>query len=422
VTQKALGAFRVSGSSRRVTNILLTCSSDAGTGGVQQVFRDLIRALEANQRHVHLLYQAPLPAVRLTRGRNAWGHEAFYCAMPTLVKDNVFLGLAVSLVYLPITLFHLVRLLRGKKIDAINCHYLAEYFIHLVIAARLLRLPVVISVHGADIDRYERIGRAQRFLVRLIMRGADRIVACSDAMARQTSQTFPSARGKVTHIHNGLDFVDFTRAEGAPAITNPFVLSVCRQVDKKGVDTLVRAFALLEHEFPDLSLMIIGDGPALEQNRALARALGIERRVAFMGEMAHARVLPYFSACTLFVVPSRAEPFGLVLLEAAYYKKGMVCTRAGGIPEIVTDNVSAFLVEADDPVAMAAKMAILLRDPELAARLGQRAHEILMTRFRWEDRVKDYIAVYEGAGASATQRDEASSSQSPSRATTGAKR
>lgn len=382
--------------SRCVTNVLMTCSGDVGTGGVQQVFRDLIRALENDLRRVHLLYQAPLPCVRLTESANTWGRQAFYCPMPTLVKNSVVLGIAVSLVYVPIALFHLVRLLRRKRIDVINCHYLAEYFIHLVIAGRLLGVPVVISVHGADIDRYARATWAQRFLLRMAMRGAHQIVACSQAQARQTSRVFPAAGAKVTHVHNGLDLAGFARLQGAPSMPSPFVLSVCRQVDKKGIDTLLRAFALLVRDFPELALLIIGDGPALDQNRALARTLGIERRVTFMGDMARPRVLSYVSACTLFVVPSRAEPFGLVVLEAAYYKKAMVCTRVGGIPEIVTDNVSAFLVEADDHVAMASKMAILLRDPDLAARFGQRAHEVLLARFRWEERVKDYIAVYEG--------------------------
>jgi glycosyltransferase involved in cell wall biosynthesis len=319
--------------------------------------------------------------------------------MPTLVRNSPLLGLVVSLAYLPVTLFHLVRLLRRQKIDAINCHYLAEHFVHLVLAGRLLRLPVVISVHGADVDRYERVRPFQRFLLRLVMRGATRIVGCSDAMARQAAEAFPAAAARTTHVHNGLDLADFARAEGTPALAGPFVLTVCRQVDKKGVDTLLRAFARLEADFPELSLVVIGDGPALEANRALARALGIERRVAFLGDVPHARVLPYFAACTLVAVPSRAEPFGLVLLEAAYYEKGMVCTRVGGIPEIVTDDVSALLVEPDDPAAMAAGMTILLRDPARAARLGRRAREVLITRFRWEDRVKDYIDVYEGSVA-----------------------
>jgi hypothetical protein len=68
------------------------------------------------------------------------------------------------------------------------------------------------------------------------MRSASRIVACSEAMARQTREVFPAVGGKVTHVHNGLDLADFAAGQGALAIAGPFVLSVCRQVDKKGID------------------------------------------------------------------------------------------------------------------------------------------------------------------------------------------
>jgi glycosyltransferase involved in cell wall biosynthesis len=376
----------------------MTCSGDVGIGGVQQVFRDLIHALETEQRRVELVYQAALPQLGLTRARNAWGREAFHCAMPTLVRNSVVFGLLASLVYLPLSLFHLIRLIRGHKIDAINCHYLTEYFLHLVIAGRLTRVPVVISVHGADVDRYASASRAQRFLLRLVMRGAHRVVGCSAAMARQTVQTFPSVASKVTYVHNGLDLAQFPAVPEPPAIATPFVLVVCRQVEKKGVDTLIRAFSLLERDFSHLSLVVVGDGPALGRNRALARALGIERRVVFTGDVPHAHVLRYFAACTVLAVPSRAEPFGLVILEGAYYKKAMVCTRVGGIPEIVADEVSALLVGPDDHVAMADRLAALLRDRALAGRLGVAAHQLLMKRFRWEDRVKDYIAMYDRAG------------------------
>ena len=100
------------------------------------------------------------------------------------------------------------------------------------------------------------------------------------------------------------------------------------------------------------------------------------------------------------MLPSRAEPFGLVLLEAAYHKKGIVCTRVGGVPEIITDGVNGVLVEPDDPAGMAAQIVALLRNPELAERLGDQAYATLMTRFLWKDRIHDYIEIYEGRARS----------------------
>ena len=385
-----------SGHGRRATNILLTCSDDVGHGGVQVVFRDLVRSLEAAGRRVHLLYAGPTARPWLSQAENSWGRRAFYCPLPTIVRGSLLLSLPLAVVFFPLALFHLVRLLRRHKVDVVNAHYLAEYFLHLVIAARLLRVPIVVSVHGADVDRYARVRPAQRLLLRLIVRGADRIVACSAAMAEQTARVFPRARAKITHVHNGLVLEDLA-APTTPAVTpaTPFVLSVCRQVAKKGTDTLLRAFEQVHRQMPHVGLVVIGDGPELDKHRALAESLGIERAVSFLGDRSRDEILPFFSACSLFVLPSRAEPFGLVLLEAAYYQRPIVCTAVGGVPEIITDGVNGFVVPPDDPETMATKIATLLRDPGLGARFGVHAYETLMTRFRWEHRVQDYLAVYE---------------------------
>jgi glycosyltransferase involved in cell wall biosynthesis len=301
---------------------------------------------------------------------------------------------------LPITLFHLSRLMRRKKIDVVNCHFLGAHFIHLVIAARLLRIPVVVSVHGAEIDGYAVSSPAARFVYRLIMRGADRIIACSEALVRQTIEVFPDVRQKVSCVHNGLNPSHYVRPPHARALPHPFLLCACRHVRKKGVDTLLQAFGLIRRECPTLTLVLLGDGPLFDEHKALARMLGIESQVMFAGKVAHAEVSAFFEACSLFVLPSRAEPFGLVLLEAAYYKKGIVSTRVGGIPEIITNGVNGVLVEPDDPDGMAAQILALVRNPELAERLGNQAYSTLMTRFLWKDRIHDYVAVYEGRARS----------------------
>jgi glycosyltransferase involved in cell wall biosynthesis len=380
----------------RFANVLLTSAQDKGVGGVQVVLRNLARGLEQMGRQVYFVYPAPLPVMRLLEGVNTLGCRAFYCAMPAVVRDSALLGLPIFCLYLPITLFHLFRVIRGKKIDVINCHYLTTYFVHLVIAARLLRVPIIISVHGADIDAYADSSFLQKFVDRLIMRGADRIVACSAAMARRTAEVFPEARGKVTVVHNGLDPSDYSDNHEAPALPKPYILCVCRHVYKKGVDTLLRAFALVRRECPTTALVLVGDGPLFNEHRELARTLQIDDGVVFAGSVAHKEVASFFQDCTLFALPSRAEPFGLVILEAAYYQKGIVCTRVGGVPEIVTDGVNGVLVESDDVQGMAEAIVALIRDPTRRDQLGAQAYETLLKRFLWKDRIWDYIAVCEG--------------------------
>jgi glycosyltransferase involved in cell wall biosynthesis len=381
---------------RSVANVLLTCGQDAGIGGVQVVLRNLVRSLEQTGRQVYFVYDAPLSRLRLLEGVNTLGCPAFYSAMPAVVRDSALLSLPIFCLYLPITLFHLARVIRGKKIDVINGHYLMAYFLHLVIAARLLRVPIVISVHGADIDAYVDSSLLHKFVHRLIMRGAHRIVACSAAMARRTAEVFPDVGGKVTIVHNGLDLSDYSDTHETPALPKPYILCVCRHVYKKGVDTLLRAFALVRRECPTTALVLVGDGPLFKEHREFARTLQIDDRVVFVGSVTHKEVASFVQGCTLFVLPSRAEPLGIVILEAAYYQKAIVCTKVGGVPEIVTDGYNGMLVESDDPKGMADAIVALVRDPTRRDQLGAQAYETLMKRFLWKDRICEYIAVYEG--------------------------
>jgi L-malate glycosyltransferase len=391
-------ASMASHGSRHVQNVLMTCSLGPGAGGVQIVFDDMARWLEQTGRRVHLIYDAPVRQLRLIERPGASSRRTFDCPMPASVSQGRLASLLALLVYAPITAVSLTRLLRRLRIDVVNCHFLAPSFIHLVMAARLTGIPIVISVHGADIDSYERASWLNRWLLRSIVSGADRVVACSAGLARQTAAVFPEHASKISWVHNALDVQRYrVSGETTRPLPQPFILCVCRHVLKKGVDTLLRAFALVQRDVPEVSLVLVGDGPLLAEHRALARTLQIDQRVVFMGDVPHAQVSSIFERCALFVLPSRSEPFGIVLLEAAWHGKPIVATRVGGVPEIITDGTDGLLIEADDPKDMARRIVMLLRDPERAARLGRAAHRTLHERFMWKDRIRDYIDIFEGA-------------------------
>jgi glycosyltransferase involved in cell wall biosynthesis len=380
----------------RAANILLSCVLGDSVGGVQVVFRDLVHWLESNSRQVFLVYPSALSQFRLAERPNSWGRPSFYCPMPGFVGNSPLLSLLVFALYFPISTFHLVRLIRRKRVDAINCHFLAPYLIHLVVAARLVGVPVILSLHGAEVDYYTADADWwHRILFRAIVRSARRIVTCSAALARQTEEAFPDAADKVTFVHNGVDLSSFVNSGSGSPLPESFVLCVARHVSKKGLDVLLRAFVDVVRDFPQISLVFVGSGPLLEEHKALAAQLGIERQVAFKGDVPHDEIAIFFERCKLFVLPSRAEPFGIVLLEAAYYRKGIVCTRVGGIPEIIDDGVSGLIVDPDCPSCIAASVLRLLHNPDLASRFGLEAYHTLMARFLWRDRVHDYISIFE---------------------------
>jgi glycosyltransferase involved in cell wall biosynthesis len=265
-----------------------------------------------------------------------------------------------------------------------------------VIAAKDTKTQLIVSVHGADIDRFKEKKLLERFVLTAILRFSDQIVACSSSMAEDTIRAFPKVKEKVTFVHNGFSLSEFETAPKPCRIDAPFILAICHQVEKKGVDVLLKSFEIVQRKFPKLLLIIIGDGPLLGENNSLSRNMGLEKKVKFLGKTSRDEIKSLISACTLFVLPSREEPFGIVLLEASFYKKGIVSTKVGGIPEIIHDGTSGLLVEPDDYTDMANGITYLLENPWISHTLGRNAYLNLVENFLWKDKAEDYMRLFEG--------------------------
>ena len=202
-----------------------------------------------------------------------------------------------------------------------------------------------------DIEGASRTTGLERLLWRFVLRGADRIVACSESL-RATATTFCSAadRSGVT-IHNGVD-VDQLHADSKRSIippdflpARPFILSVGTFEHRKGQDVLVRAFEAVVRTFRDLDLVMVGrSGPTKESLRALVHDLGLEDRVRFVPDLPHGQVLRLVEKAMLFVSPSRSEPFGIALLEAGAFGVPVVACTVGGVPEFITHDLNGRLV------------------------------------------------------------------------------
>jgi len=140
----------------------------------------------------------------------------------------------------------------------------------------------------------------------------------------------------------------------------------------KGIDDLVTAFAEVAGSHPAAVLLIAGDGPEKDRLQGLASSLGVAGRVFFVGFLEP--VAPMLAALDLFVSPSRSEALGRSILEAMVLGVPTVCTDSGGPAEFIRDGENGLLVRPGDPIALAAAMLRLLRDPEFAARLARSGH------------------------------------------------
>jgi glycosyltransferase involved in cell wall biosynthesis len=149
------------------------------------------------------------------------------------------------------------------------------------------------------------------------------------------------------------------------------VLAVGELHPKKGLDLLIRAVA----ELDGVTLRIAGEGEQREKLAALANELGVADRVELPGFVSRDRLRALFERATVMAVPSRAEPFGLVILEAFAAGVPVVAARTGGIPEVVGEEGAAVLVPPEDPGKLACALRELLDDPSRRAGLRLRGRD-----------------------------------------------
>jgi glycogen(starch) synthase len=217
------------------------------------------------------------------------------------------------------------------------------------------------------------------------------VVGCSQTVLDQVRESAPEVADRASRIYNG---VDPPAEEPAPLPPIPHVLALGRLVPAKGFDVALQAFAALAAEFSDAQFTIAGDGASREELQTLSRDLGLEARVHFVGWVEPAQVPTLLSEASVVVMPSRREGLPLVAVQAALMARPIVATQAGGLREIVIDELTGLTVAEDDAVGVAAAVGRLLRDVEAASRMGHRARAHVRTALDWTATVSAYHLLY----------------------------
>jgi len=253
---------------------------------------------------------------------------------------------------------------------------------------RLLRLlpglRVVVYVHGEEITTHEPYDqRGTRRIQGLL--AADHIIVVSDFTKRAVLDLLHESESpRITLIGNGVDtsrFVPLPRnAELAACygLGREFLfVTVCRLLEKKGVDQTLRAFAELLKQHPDTRYVIVGSGPYEDYLRGLTRALDIQDKVVFAGDVAEAELAAHYQLGDVFIMPNRALPngdtegFGLVFLEANACGVPVIAGRDGGSTDAVRDGENGLVVDGNSVPAVLHAMLALREDGVLRARLRQ---------------------------------------------------
>lgn len=278
------------------------------------------------------------------------------------------------------------RIVREQQCDVIHAHWVVPTGLMGAWAARWTRKPLIVSAHGSDLLVWAK-KRGIRSLARWTLKQAKICSANSAAMADECRALGVSddrlhiiyeTGVDVTRFHPDVSGIEVRRQYGFSP-HDVVALFVGHLTRRKGVDVLLKAFA--QTHLPLLRLLIVGDGPEWNPLHTLAAELGVAERTTFAGAVAWQEMPPYFAACDFFVLPSRSEGMGIVLLEAMATAKPVIGSRVGGIPSLVVPEENGLLVTAEDDADLAAALSHLTGDAALRGRLGATARQMACEQF-----------------------------------------
>ena len=198
----------------------------------------------------------------------------------------------------------------------------------------------MISIHGTDAIRWDGPSPPPSRALELLFRAADLIVAPSWRFLRRCDDMLSAFSARRLAIHNGTDLAELELS--APTADNaqpPFILSVCSLDAWKGIDVLIRAVAIMRDAGVTTPLIVAGEGPFRPEIERLIGDLGLQEQVNLIGQQSRSSVARLLHQCTLFVLASRFETFGIAVLEAMACGKAVVGTTVDGIGCQSTEQV-----------------------------------------------------------------------------------
>lgn len=351
-------------------------------GGAEVLLRDLTHVLLSSEHRVSVCYNTDGP---IAKEIEAMGVPI--TRLPRFGRVDLFL------------LWRIFRKIRQLKPDLVHTHLFKSDF-HGLLAARLAGTPVVIStLHNCpNWAKNPILGNIYGANARL----ADRIIAVSDEVRDYAIHYSHIDPNKITTIANGIPLARFEHNRSAGALIrqefnvpsgSPVIGIIARLTEQKDHDNFLHAAQIILQAVPETYFLIVGDGPLGESLKALAVTLGIRNSIIFCGTRQD--IPSMMSAIDILVFSSRWEGLPVALLEGMASSLPVVATKVGGIPGVIQNGITGFLVPPADPDALAYYCNVLIKDATLRERLGKAGCAHVQANYSMDSMTNKIISLYQ---------------------------
>lgn len=369
---------------RRPMKIGISCYAHFGGSGV--VASELGLELAKRGYEVHFI-ASRLPFRLRQFEQNIFFHESSPAYYPVFEEAPSNLALAAKM----------VEVAENYSLDVLHVHYAMPFATSAYLARQMLlprHLGVVTTLHGTDIT----VVGAEPAYFRITQFGiesSDRVTAVSRYLKERAEATFGVAR-PIEVIYNFVDPDIFApRKGGRLRLAGPdtrVMMHASNFRAVKNIPVVIQTFAEVRRHL-QAKLVMVGDGPEKPGAEQLARELGVHRDVLFLGNQdCMEELLPL---ADVFVLPSSSESFGLVALEAMSAEVPVIASNAGGLPEVVEHGFTGFLHDPGNVSGYVDSALKLLGNERLRRTMGRRGRRVARERFNAEERVQQYVKVYE---------------------------
>ena len=306
---------------------------------------------------------------------------------------NSILRSLASVFLAPISFIRLFYIITRTTPHIVNLHYIGENAVFCLLLKKLINFNFCVNVHGNDIDRHYKRTIFSRYLTKKTLNNADLLLSNSSDILSKVNRIEPSTIENSYVVGNGVYPEEFSSCMKYHH-SRKYILNVANFGQKKGQDILIRAFSLIQQRFPNMNLIFVGDGTELFKCSNLAKELKLSDSIEFLGKVSSFKIPSLLAGCELFVLPSRKEAFGIVVLEAMASKKPVVATRVGGVPEIIDDGINGILVEPENPEELAHGILMVLENEDLRKKLVRNGYNTVIERYTWPQIADKYIELY----------------------------